>query len=227
MFFPIQRVLISNSQFFSLLNKDDMLRCHTKTHAGFRLVCSSTLCCYATWSQLTVSELQLSATTSLWFYHPVAPELNRIHLSVVCCCGQSGWVIDWQDAAYSLPNALVHISPMHLYIYRQCTCTYITIKVAMWPTKVVWKQHKTSQLYIQIPLTNYVHLIMQYHCCFFKLGVVVRVHQGYNVATALCCSSCWSSCSMPSKLLKLGSNNRGTAFNGTSYRKNLAKESWN
>ena len=37
-------------------------------YAGFRLPCRSPLCCYATWSSLAVSELQLSAATPLWLH---------------------------------------------------------------------------------------------------------------------------------------------------------------
>ena len=52
---------------------------------GFRLACCWQHYCYAKWSPLAVSELQLSAVMPLWLYHQVASfiKLNRTQLSVV------------------------------------------------------------------------------------------------------------------------------------------------
>ena len=56
-----------------------------------------------------------------------------------------------------------------------------------------------------VPLFKFFSLI----CSSFwnlkvgKNGVAVQVHWGYSAATALCSSSCWNSCSIPSQLLQL------------------------
>ena len=79
---------------------------HTYSHslqvyAGFRLACRSPLCGYAALRLRRVVIACCFRVTALSGHAVLAlsqsgitPKLNRVQLSVVCCCGQSGGVID-------------------------------------------------------------------------------------------------------------------------------------
>ena len=94
----------------------------------------------------------------------IAIELNRIQLSVVCCCGQTaGLSIYWQDAAYRL------VFPLRVS-GKWClrSCTKITIKAmrraASWSESSISKLHyddiqsKIIIIRIFLFLTRYKHV---------------------------------------------------------------------
>ena len=110
---------------------------HLTSNAGFRLACRSSLCRYAMWSSLAVSELQLSAAMPVWLYHRTASlpswmEFNCLRSAAV---GKAaGLLIYWQDTAYRLDFPLRQVALAQLYKSRHQSGNVAS-------GKLVWKQH--------------------------------------------------------------------------------------
>ena len=106
-------------------------------YAGFRLACRSSLCHYATWSSLAVSELQLSAATPLWLYHRAASLPSWIEFNCLwpAAVGKVARLsIYWQDAACRLVISLRQVALAQLYKYHHQSGNAAR-------GKLVWKQH--------------------------------------------------------------------------------------
>ena len=110
----------------------------TKEHnAGFRLACRSPLCCYAPWSSLAVSELQLSVGMQLWLYHRAASLQSWIEFNCLrsAAVGKAARLsIYWQDAACRLVIPLRQVALAQLYKYHHQSGNAAS-------GKLVWKQH--------------------------------------------------------------------------------------
>ena len=104
-----------------------------KPNAGFRLACRSPLCRVIIVCHFRVPALSGNAALAL---PPsgIAPELNRIQLSVICRGGQRSKVIDWLDAACRLVFPLRQVALAQLYKYHHQSSNAAS-------GKLVWKQH--------------------------------------------------------------------------------------
>ena len=106
-------------------------------YAGFRLTCHLPHCSYAAWSSLAVFRVAaLSGKAALAFHRAaIAPELNRIQLSVICRGGQSGKVIDllaWRCLPLGHPSAASDACAVELISSskRQCGKRQVSLKPA-------------------------------------------------------------------------------------------------
>ena len=123
------------------------------THnATFRLACRLPLCCYAVWSLLAASELQLSAATLLWLYHRAAslPSWREFNCLQSAMVGKAARLsIYWQDAACRLviPLRQVGLQVAQLYKYHH-------------QSKLVWKQHCSTTSSIYLLLFSLAHNIL-------------------------------------------------------------------
>ena len=92
---------------------------------------------YAAWSELAVSELQLSAATSLWLYHQAASlpswiEFNCLRSAAVGKAARLS--INWLDAACRSVIPLRQVALAQLYKYHHQSGNVAS-------GKLVWKQH--------------------------------------------------------------------------------------